>query len=418
MSEAKKPIVLDETLKATNRLLAMINQNIADIGGGTIRLGFKRKKGESDPENRIEYIYDAVGMTPAYMDYANDVFKWGDWKDIIESFVRPVMLKADGTVDYELDHDDQNYKIDGITASDVANTSYGGNAMTEFGKLLRWVKRTEDDVYEYVIFSNKQVDEDYHAYAHTNSNGEVGDAFYYGMFQGTYVDSKLRSLGTGSPMASQTREVEITRAKANGTGFYTITWSQWQYISDLLTLISKSDDSQTAFGYGYANANSATLANGSMLTKGMFWGENTGKYGVKVFYIENYWGSQWQGLAGCVLLSGVIKIKMTPPYCDTPVSAADYSAYESTGITPGGTSGNYISAEKVSKLGTVPKTMSGASNTYIPDGCWFNNSGDRYALVGGNWYNALKCGSRYLGLGDDASSAHTNLGSRLSYEPV
>jgi hypothetical protein len=418
--EIDSPVVLDETLRKTNKLLAMINQNIADIGGnGTVRLGYRRKKAESDPEDRIEYIYDAVGMAPAYMDYANDAFNYGDWEDFIDMICRPVMLKADGTVDYELDHNNHNYKIDGITASDVANTSYGGNAMAEFGKAFRWVKRSEDANYEYVIFSNKQVDEDYHAYAHTNFNGDIVDSFYYGMFQGTYVDSRLRSLGTGSPMASQTREAEISRAKANGTGFHTISWSQWNYISDLLTLISKSDDAQTAFGYGYANANSATLANGSMLTKGPFWGESTGKYGVKVFYIENYWGSQWQGIAGCILDgSNGIKIKMTPPYCDTPVSAADYSAYTATGVVPGGTSGNYISAEVQGQLGLIPKTMSGSSSTYIPDACWYNNGQVDYALVGGHWADALKVGSRCVILNDLASHTSTSRGSRLSYLPA
>lgn len=49
---------------------------------------------------------DAVGMTPAGMNFAGGGFDYGDWGDIW--FVkknRPVMVRTDGTVDYELNHE-------------------------------------------------------------------------------------------------------------------------------------------------------------------------------------------------------------------------------------------------------------------------------------------------------------------------
>ena len=55
------------------------------------------------------------------------------------------MLNYDGTVAYELDHDDQTYKkeLDSSgtkVASDISNQNFTGNAMVEFPKMYfaRW----------------------------------------------------------------------------------------------------------------------------------------------------------------------------------------------------------------------------------------------------------------------------------------
>ena len=131
----------------TPRSITMIYQ----FGTGA-RYGFKREKANSSPTSRITYILDAVGKTPAKMNYTSGLFEYGSWEAFCNAAARPVMLKYDGTVDYELDHSDQTKKIDGETASDVANVSYAGNAMVEFGSAFKWVKRYEDSTHEYVIF--------------------------------------------------------------------------------------------------------------------------------------------------------------------------------------------------------------------------------------------------------------------------
>ena len=43
-------------------------------------------------------------------------------------------------------------------------------------------------------------------------------------------------------MVNQTRNTEVSYATAIGTGYYTIYKSGWDFINDLLTLISKSDN--------------------------------------------------------------------------------------------------------------------------------------------------------------------------------
>ena len=84
-------------------------------------------------------------------------FSYGSWETFVNEVQRPVMLKTDGTVDYELSRTDFTKKVDGITASDVATTGYDGNAMIEFRK-YKWVYQYEDATYEYFICSNAQYD--------------------------------------------------------------------------------------------------------------------------------------------------------------------------------------------------------------------------------------------------------------------
>ena len=379
-----------------------------------VRYGFRRAKNNSSPSDRITYLYDAVGKTPGAMNFTSGVFNYGSWQDFIEQIARPVMLKNDGTVDYELDHNNQTKRLDG-TASDVSSTSYAGNAMVEFNDTFKWVHRSQDANYEYVIFSNVQFDDTYECYAHKNAEGIAQSAFYWGMFKGTNVSNKLRSIGTGAVMVSQTRNTEVAYATANGDGYNTIYKSGWDYIGDLLTLIAKSDNSQVAYGTGRsASGNSAAIAVGSLKSYGAFMGYTNGTSDVKVLWIEGFWGNVWEGMAGLILDGGNgIKTKMTPPYNFTG------SGYTATGVVPGGTSGGFVNVNNTTKeSGYVPVTASGSETTYMCDGLWYNNGQVDYALFGGTWPDAGRCGSRSVLLDSAVSLASAYFGSRLSFLPA
>jgi hypothetical protein len=384
-------------------------RNVAIQYEKLFRYGFRRTKAESNPDTRIEYLFDAVGMTPAYMDFTSGNFNYGSWETFVNEVSRPVMLKTDGTVDYELSRNDMTKRADGVTASDVSNTSYNGNAMIEFRK-FKWVRRYEDATYEYVIFSNAQYDVDYKAYAHTNALGNINDSFYWGAFKGSYLSSKMRSFANQTVGVSQTRNTEVTYATANGSGYYTIYKSGWDYIGDLLTLISKSDNSQAKFGSGRSKStNTTAIATGTLKAQPYFKGYNDETSDVKVFGIEGFWGNVWEGMAGLILNSG-IKTKMTPPY------NFDGTGYTNTGVTPSGTSGGFVNTASVTDAsGYVPKTASGSGTTYYCDGLWFNNSQVDYALVGGGWNNALLVGCRFVYLSSLPAATSANFGSRLSY---
>ena len=132
MSDATKRLLTDATGQAILNALQGIQDAIQTPKQGTI-FGFHIDPTESDPEDAVTYVADAVGMTPAKMDYTNSRFDYGSWGNAF-FMPRPCMLKYDGTVDYYLDPNDYTKKYGGSTASDVATDSYGGNAMMEWGQ--------------------------------------------------------------------------------------------------------------------------------------------------------------------------------------------------------------------------------------------------------------------------------------------
>ena len=383
----------------------------ADIirGALTKRWGIRIEKADSNPATRVTYLYDAVGMTPAAMNYTSGEFEYGDWKPFCDAINRPVMLKSNGEVDYELHRDDQTKKIDGVTASDVANTAYGGNAMAEFRRL--WLRTYEDANYQYIIFSNVQYDENYHANAFTDATGRIADKMYYAMFEGSNVSSKLRSLATGAMMANQTAATEITYAEANGAGWHINYKSQRDFITYLLALISKSTNSQAVFGQGNSNS-AAYIAPGALKATGRFWGDDAANVGVKVFFIEHFWGNYWKRLSGLLYnADSHILVKATPPYSLTGVG------YTDTGITPTGTSGQYITAGTITDAGFLPTNAGGSDSTYFADTLYYAAPAAgvfNVALVGGDRVRAGKCGSWACSL-TDAGAAATTLGASLSF---
>ena len=380
------------------------------------RYGFRIAKNDSNPATRVEYLHDAVGLTPATMNYTENRFYYGDWADkwfVTEN--KPLMLKNNGTVDYYLNPNNYDLKEDG-TASDVGNTAYLGNAMAQIP--LCWLKMWEDDDYEYVIISNVQWDETYTAYAHTRKDGTIADFFYYSMFDGSGNASKIRSLSGQTVAQSLTAANEIAGCCANGEKWYTHTWSQRTLITALLILMGKSTDTQSVFGNGNcrsASSNSGLIKTGTLKDKGQFFGFNTNTQAVKVFHIENFWGNQWDRTAGLINANGTIYAKMTPE--GNGYRVTDTDGYENTGIAaPAGTN-VYINKIRCGKYGFIPTAVSGSGSTYYCDCYCANNSQLDYLLAGASAFNATAFGGAFTFAVNHAPSiADWNIGCGLSCE--
>ena len=369
-------------------------KTIAVTAAYGIRYGYRVKKTESDPSARVEYLFDAVGKTPAAMNFTTGVFSYGDWAN--EWFVtenKPLMLKNDGTVDYYLDPDDYTKKEDGVTASDVSNTNYAGNAMAQFP--LCWIKRYEDNDYYYEIVSNVQYDSDYKAYAHTRADGSIADFFYWSCFGG-YKDGngKMRSIAGQTLSQSLTAQQEIDACLLNGAKWYTHTWSQRELIRTLCVLMGKSTDTQSVFGTGNCCSGNASSmkTTGTLKDKGQFYGYSANNNQVKVFHIEKFWGDQWDRTAGLINNSGNICVKMTPEGQGYRVT--DVTGYTATGKTLAG--GGYISAGYMSEYGFIPTTVtSGTETTYECDYVYVNNGQLDYLLSGDSAYHAAGPGGAF-----------------------
>ena len=278
--------------------------------------GFHINSSEDDPEACVTYLEQAVGMTPCKMDYTNDKFIWGSWKDTF-FMPRPCMLRQDGIVDFYLDPDDYTKREDGITPSHVDHLGnielsatstaayaiddylvYDGklwqvtaaiaigdtlvdgtnisevvnapdvndNAMIEWGRDGKkiWYKIVPDSgdaTSASIYISDKKVDSDYRAWSFYNYAGEIVDHFYTPCYNGTLdKNGKLRSISgmTYDKLCqSKTTTQEVTAAELNNlTGrknWYTEQFCDFVLIDFLLILISKSLNVQKSFGNGRIN---------------------------------------------------------------------------------------------------------------------------------------------------------------------
>ena len=342
-----------------------------------------------DYENKtVDYLEDAVGMTPAYMDFTNNKFEYGSWENAF-FMPRPCMLKRDGTVDFYLDPNNYDYRADGVTpshvghlgnyeASSTSSKDYAvddyivydsklwqvtsaitigdtltegtnisevenapdveDNAMLEWGQGGQhiWYRQiTNIDGTESVYISNYRVNDTFNAWSFYDANGMLKDHFYTPIYQGSIVNNVLRSISGMNYTRyckSKTGAQEVTLAEANNVGadkgWYTEVNCDWVLTMHLLTLMSKSLNTSAKFGNGRCGQSSSEtdmLTTGSMNDKGMFWGSNTNTYGVKVFGMENQWGNQWHRMAGLLLINNQWYYKLTR-YINDGSTATDYNS--------------------------------------------------------------------------------------------
>lgn len=406
--------------------------------------GFQIDENNADPTTCVtpyesDYGCDNLGFTPAHMDFTNNVFNYGTWTGDEFFFPKPCMLKSNGVVDYYLDKNNYAKRSDGVTDSDYNNRSYDGNVMLEFPTV--YFSRRQAGGKTFCVISDKKLDATFHAYAHHDKNGNVLPYIYLAAYNGAYISGKARSISgvayhnrnaltDGYIMSNTTRQQEMNYAKANNSrtdceGWNVLHKADWDMVNDLLILISMRTDTDVAFGRGrdsgyVSPSNTGIITTGSMDNKGLFWGENQGAAGVKVFGIENWWGNMWRNCIGWINNRGTQLVKLT--YGQEDGSTVDDYNLTGSGFisvaeaTPQGTNGGYINKWKYSEKGLNPYTASGSATTYLCDGFWFDNSQVDCAFVGGGSADGLLCGAFCSYLNYTASNALWNIGCSLSYK--
>jgi len=369
---------------------------------------------DANPITRVTRPVDSVNkdFVHAYMNFGSGAFNYGSWEHAF-FMPRPVMVKYDGTVDYELYKQNFNYKADGVTPSGIANTAYGGNVMIAFPQV--WFKFVMDGTLQHVYIANKQVDENYKCYTHYNRLGTLLNEIFINAYQPCNVSSKLRSLSGQTIYVGAAGTTEIAYAQANGDGWYLWDYAFFNMMNMLLVLMCGSTNIQSKFGEGRSSAANATT--GECNDKGMFYGTSANG-AVKIFGIENYYGNYWKRTAGCVYTAAGMKYKMTESTLDGS-TVVGYNT-DGTGYLThqafSGTTGGYISAASLTANGIFPTVASGSSSTYFSDGLWWAAGG--YAIVGGDYADGALAGSFCLFLSDAVSTAGANIGASLSCKPL
>ena len=265
-------------------------------------------------------------------------------------------------------------------------------------------------------FCDHQYDSSYKAYAHTNASGSVKSYFYWGLFEGSGNATKIRSLSGQTVSKSLTAVNQIAGATANGSGWYIHSWSQRELIKDLCILLGKSTDTQDVFGNGNCRGASsdATIKTGTIADKGQFFGSNTSTAAMKVFHIENFWGNQWDRIAGLINNKGTIYVKMTPQGDGYRIT--DVDGYVNTELTAPAGESKYINGMVCSEYGMIPNLVTGSGATYYCDGYWANNGQLDYLLAGAGANIASALGGAFTFLVSNAPShAGWHTGCGLSY---
>ena len=373
-------------------------------------------------------------FTPAKMDYDKNKFDYGSWKNtFIMDLVRPCMLYNQNAKDTEgnslcgqvmeyLDPEDYSKTIDG-SSSHVADETCNANAMAQWDISRLWFKIVEYLPKKYHCYvANKKVDNNYKNFLQYDCDGNIKKYYYNAMFDACIINGVARSLSGKAPAVNATGDAQLAAAQANGKGYDA---SEERFIvarNILLMLMSETTDAQAAFGTGrqsggsYQNYNQ--LASGQLNDKGGFHGDSNNGC-VKVFHSENPWGNVWKILQGFILVNGVVCLKFTPNTNDGSTATAynkTGSGYINTGITISGTSGGYISSIALAgDYAFVPTVVSGSSSTFIPDGCWFNNSIIGFARFGCCSVDGLLVGAFTLHLNSVLSSSNWHFGLSLSY---
>lgn len=432
---------------------------------------------ESNPEDAVTYLADAIGMTPAAMGATT--FNYGSWQNAF-FMPKPCMLKYDGTVDYYLDPTDYSKKADG-TDSDIADKTYAGNAMMEFPLIwFKFVAGTADgEGYFYV--SNKRVDDSYKCWCNMDSDGNIIEHFYMAIYNGTMpngLSDKMRSLSglrltptidgfaaydntktytvgalckvgstayqcitavttaeefdaekwqeiTPNNTGFTTGQQEVNAAVANDTTtkseWYIETWCDRVLITALLYLMGKSLNLQATFGRGIDSGSQTTAeayVTGAANDKGLFYGSTSnGNTVVKVFGIENFWACKWHRTAGLVgNSSGGYSYKMTASTAD----GSSVSGYNSNGngyltTTFNRPVSNYVRLMEFGAHGALPlNTVNGSSATYY---CNYFYTGTGFALVGGGSSGGAYCGFCVV-LADAFGSRLWRFAAALSCKPL
>ena len=394
----------------TNILSVQNDVNILKLSEFNNAFGMKISKSDTNPDTKVSYMFNAEGMTPAHMDFTGGSFNFGSfssWKPVSQN--RPVGLNFNGSVAYELNHTDFSKKLDG-TASDITDATTTINFMSEMP--LMYVRRWEDENYNYIVFCEYQTNENYTADAFKNASGGIGSKLYLPMFKGSYADGKLRSLAKRywqNNADVSGAEAEWNAAAACGTGWQTWDWAKREYLSDLMTFITKSTDWKNKFGRGVTSRSTSNnnkydgqptggycSTSGDLTTwtadyHGQFYGvasTTSDKKHVTAFYVEDPYGNRWERTPGLELYNNFYRAKMSPPYALT--DSASRAEYDNLGVSA--PAEGWFKVASTSMHGSVPVAVGASETTGYCSYFYKSASGVRLALFGGSCNGGGRCG--------------------------
>ena len=360
--------------------------------------GVRIDMNNSNPLTSVVYTDDAVNMTPA--PAGGGISEWDNVYPYSE--IKPCLLRA-GEVQTYLNPNNLAQKADGAPAD--ITTGDNGDVMVEF-PVIYW-KIWREGQYLYVKYANYKIDSTWKALAHTKGS-TLKDNIYIGAFLGHELNGKLRSLSGKTVTANKTIGDFRTLAQANGGGYSQIPYFAVLMLQILYLIKYKSRDSQTALGRGFVDGNSAGVATGGTITKGVDFGETLGKQQMKFLNIEDFWGNYYYWLDGLVTDSSYNLLYSNDNFNDSGTGYEKFTTGLSTSIA-----GYIDDVWGNTETGFIIKSKNGSATTHFCDSG--NLSSGLVAYFGGDWNEGSNPGFARLQLDNSASSAGSPFAARLFY---
>lgn len=375
-----------------------VNENPANRLSGTpqpfMTFGVSIDLTNTNPETAVTYTDSAIGMTPGSAWNSMPIFK----------DIKPCMLK-NGVVQYYLNPNDLSKKTDG-TSADITSGN-DGDVMIEIPKTGFKIS-TVGNTLTIKVTDNPNDTANFKYYAHSRAAEGDRSKLYIGAYLGFETGSKLRSLSGKTPTPSKNIGQFRTLAQANGAGYDQVSFYPLTLLQCLFLIKYKNRDSQTALGRGYVDGNSASIATGGTNTKGIDFGEGTGKQQMCFLNIEDMWGNMRWWIDG--LFSNASRNILTAftGFNDTGSGYTDRGQGATSDI------GSYMSKPQgTTEAGFIAKEVSGSASTHFADYAYLYAS--RLPAYGGYWSYADYAGVFFLFVVHAADDSLASLGARLMY---
>ena len=374
-----------------------VNNNVANRITGTPQafrtMTVTIDKTNSNPATCCSYADDAVGMTAGS----------SDWDDFIGQ--TPVLLDSTGNELGNLKVSDYSKFEDGTSAP---ITTVGNDVMVKFPKRGLKISTSGNTVSISMTDNPDAESEGFKYYAHSYGANNNCDEIYVGAYKGYVSSSKLYSSSGKTPTGNQTIGTFRTQANARGTGYEQMTFYVRTFLIAAYLLKYKHLNSQVAVGRGYVDGNSAPTTTGQTNTKGMDWGEGTGKYQCKCLGVEDLWGNIHEWIDG--IFSNSTRNILTKTTNNSMNDTG--SGYTDQGQGATADIGNYMNeVQGTTEKGFVAKSVSGSATTYFCD--YGNLYASKLACGGGDYGNGDGAGVFRCSVDYSASYAYAAIGGRL-----
>lgn len=375
--------------------------NVSPVAG--MVYGIKIDTTNPNPETALTYTDDAIGFTPAKMNFTTDSFEYGSWQDKFPfNQIKPCVLK-DGVVNYYLNPNDYTKKIDGANADITSGND--GDVMVEFPKIWWKFETIGNDLY--IRYSNMKVDDEFKCLAHTRGTAEK-EVVYIASYLGHSLSTNLRSLSGKLPTSDLNLATCRIQAKARGYSYEQMAYYQLLMLQVLYAIMFKNLDSQTALGRGFTQANATLAPTGESNTKGMFYGENSGKLQMKFCGIEDFYGNAECWIDGLVVNSARQILIGNENFSNAGTGYTNYQQGASSNI-----SGFIRAVQGGTETGFIIKSVAtGGGNTYYSDYGDLNASS--VPTSGGAGNEGGGAGVFYLRIYATGATGHTKRGARLT----